>query len=272
MGYNKVNAIAYDGAGNRSSQYIWVVRREVQDTTKPTASWISPSNGQVITTRTLRLEASAQDSGSGISHVLFSAKWSGTWRQLARIDSTNGPWAFTWDICAAGVPDGNTDIELGLQAYDKAGNEYVMSQHTTNYHITKQYQCAPNPNQSPNANAGPDQTVTDTDGNGAEWVNIDGSSSSDPDGDELVFVWMNGSRELGRAARLAVELSVGTHELLLYVGVPDLAHDFDTVIIVVTPTEQSQPTLTLDKTKSKYNGWAMASVCGFAPSATVNVR
>ena len=44
------------------------------------------------------------------------------------------------------------------------------------------------PNRAPLADAGPDQVVEATDAGGAV-VTLDGSRSSDPDGDSLTFTW-----------------------------------------------------------------------------------
>ena len=110
------------------------------DTTPPTASWVSPSNGQNITSSSVRLEANASDNSSGVKEVRFSAKYNGAWNSLA-VD-TSSPYVFDWDMCSYGVPDG--DVELGLEATDNAGNKYVYSQDPANggnIHINKSYNC-----------------------------------------------------------------------------------------------------------------------------------
>ena len=48
------------------------------------------------------------------------------------------------------------------------------------------------PNTAPVANAGPDQTVTDADGNGTEAVTLDGTGSFDPDGTIASYDWSEG--------------------------------------------------------------------------------
>jgi hypothetical protein len=101
-------------------------------------------------------------------------------------------------------------------------------------------------NNPPVANAGPDQTVTDTDGDGFASVTLNGSASSDPDDDPLTFVWTDGSTELQpRQATITVNLSVGTHNIQLYVGDPDLASDTDEVNITVNPKPADPPNVTL---------------------------
>ncbi|MFZ2517480.1 MAG: PKD domain-containing protein, partial [Anaerolineae bacterium] len=109
------------------------------DTTPPTASWVTPSNGQTITSRTVQLTANASDDASGVNRVALSAKWDGSWHDVQTLNSA--PYTYAWDLCTAGVPNG--DIELGLEAWDNAGNHYVYSEHYTNYHITKNYACSP---------------------------------------------------------------------------------------------------------------------------------
>ncbi|MCB0212894.1 MAG: peptidoglycan DD-metalloendopeptidase family protein, partial [Anaerolineae bacterium] len=115
------------------------------DTTPPTASWNSPANNSTITSQSVTLNASASDNASGIDYVRFSAKYGGSWHNL-HYDYA-APYDYGWDLCAAGVPDG--EIELGLQAYDKAGNEFVYSEHYANYKIYKNYNCTLNPPPTP---------------------------------------------------------------------------------------------------------------------------
>jgi len=109
------------------------------DTTPPTTGWNSPSNGATITNRYVLLSAWAQDNsgGSGINRVAFSAKFNNQW--IGLYTDYASPYEYNWDMCASGVPDG--DIELGLEAVDNAGNKYVYSQHYTNIHINKSYNC-----------------------------------------------------------------------------------------------------------------------------------
>jgi hypothetical protein len=109
------------------------------DTTPPTAGWISPSDGQVISSGVVHLEANASDDSSGVNRVSFTAKWNGNWYGLTVV--TSSPYQYDWDWCSSGVPDG--DVELGLEAWDNAGNHYVYSEHYPNYHITKSYSCSP---------------------------------------------------------------------------------------------------------------------------------
>ena len=87
-------------------------------------------------------------------------------------------------------------------------------------------------NLQPVANAGADQTLTDTDGSGAEFVTLDGSSSLDPDGSIVSYQWREGSSVIGFGATRDVLLSVGVHTFTL--DVTDNYGDIGTDSVVVT--------------------------------------
>ena len=124
------------------ARYWRVGDETTTDTTSPVVSWSAPATGATISSRSVTLQAHATDSGGKhLSTVSFSAKWNGTWHGLSAV-GVSGDVAdpsYTWDLCAANVPDG--DIELGLEATDGAGNKYVYSDHAANRHITKSYNC-----------------------------------------------------------------------------------------------------------------------------------
>lgn len=109
-----------------------------QDTTPPSGDYTSPANG-VTVGRTVALAATASDAQSGVKEVHFTAKWNNEWRLIA--NDTSAPYSYDWDLCAAGVPDG--DIELGLDIYDNAGNAFHLHTVHANPHITKSYNCSP---------------------------------------------------------------------------------------------------------------------------------
>ena len=126
---------AYNGSGE-STPTAWI-DASTSACAALTASWSSPANGQTITARTVRLTANASGGSGGVNRVAFAAKWNGAWHAVQTVVAS--PYSYDWDLCAAGVPDG--DIELGLEAWDNAGNHYVYSEHYGNYHITKNYDC-----------------------------------------------------------------------------------------------------------------------------------
>ena len=94
-------------------------------------------------------------------------------------------------------------------------------------------------NQAPTANAGPDQTVEV-----GPAVTVDASSSSDPDGNPLLFEWRDaGGALVGRSPLLAVPLPVGVHTFNLTVrdGLGGRSDD----AVTVTVQDSTAPSVAL---------------------------
>ncbi len=91
------------------------------------------------------------------------------------------------------------------------------------------------PNVPPVADAGPNQTVADGNCNGQELVTLDGSGSSDPDGDALSFTWTEppGGSVIATGAQPSVSFATGIHTIGLTVEDPFGSSDSDTVVIEV---------------------------------------
>jgi hypothetical protein len=101
---------------------------------------------------------------------------------------------------------------------------------------------APPANASPVAVAPVDLTQVDTDGNGVELVRLDGSASTDPDGDALTWRWSQmGTNELGEPVELVlstdqiaeITLSAGEYTITLTVADPSGASHADDVRVRV---------------------------------------
>lgn len=90
-------------------------------------------------------------------------------------------------------------------------------------------------NQPPTANAGPDQSVTDYDGNGMESITLDGSSSSDPDGSIVNYAWSENGNQIASTVSPAVTLNAGVHVITLMVTDDSGATGTDQVNITVNP-------------------------------------
>lgn len=99
--------------------------------------------------------------------------------------------------------------------------------------------------QPPVANAGPDQTVTDSDGNGLEEVILDGSASTDPDGAIASYEWREGGALLASGANAIVSLAVGSHTIELAITDNSGATATDTLIVTVEAPPPASASLSM---------------------------
>jgi titin len=139
-----LSVCAYTNSGQEACGGYVTATTVAADTVPPVATWTNPADRSTIQSRAVLLQANATDSGgSGLKAVRFSAMYSGSWHALTSVSvaGSSAPASFTWDMCTAGVPDG--DVELGLEAADGAGNQFTYSNRWTNFHITKQFACSP---------------------------------------------------------------------------------------------------------------------------------
>ena len=90
----------------------------------------------------------------------------------------------------------------------------------------------------PTAHAGPDQAVTDTEGDGAETIRLDGGASSDPNGSIVTYEWREGATLLAAGVTADVPLTVGTHTITLEVTDNDGETDTDALVVTVNPSNQ----------------------------------
>ncbi|MBN2583738.1 MAG: right-handed parallel beta-helix repeat-containing protein, partial [Planctomycetes bacterium] len=88
-------------------------------------------------------------------------------------------------------------------------------------------------NLPPMADAGSDDEVEDTDNNSYETVTLDGSGSSDSDGDIASWVWKEGETQIATGESPQVTFGVGTHEVTLIVTDNEEETASDTVTITV---------------------------------------
>ena len=89
---------------------------------------------------------------------------------------------------------------------------------------------APGANGAPTADAGPDQvfdTIAPT-----MPVTLDGSGSTDPNGDVLVYTWREGSDEIATGANPTIDLAPGVHDITLKVD--DYRGGIDTDVVRIT--------------------------------------
>jgi hypothetical protein len=91
-------------------------------------------------------------------------------------------------------------------------------------------------NSPPTANIGNVQTVTDSDDNGSESVNLDGSASADADG-PVTYIWREGVTQIATGVSPTVVLDVGIHTITLTVTDNEGATDTATVIVRVNAVQ-----------------------------------
>ena len=136
-----------------------------------------------------------------------------------------------------------TDQSYHYAEFDVAGSTMTMTARRADGTVIETVsvpQGGGSSNQPPVANAGPDQTVTDSDGNGSETVALNGAGSSDPDGTISSYVWKEGATQIATGATPSVSLAVGTHTLTLTVTDNAGATASDTVVVTVN-TAGNQP-------------------------------
>lgn len=115
-----------------------------------------------------------------------------------------------------------------------------------------------NSNSAPLANAGNNQNKTTTGGKAT--VTLDGSKSSDPDGDKLTYRWTDADGErIATGEKPQIELPVGTHRIKLTVSDGELS-DTDTVVIYIDKTATSTPKPTSVNSKPVANAGANKTV------------
>jgi outer membrane autotransporter protein len=91
------------------------------------------------------------------------------------------------------------------------------------------------PQNTPNADAGGDQRLTDSNSDNAEEVRLDGTGSSDPDGSFLSYEWFESDTQIATGATPNITLDVGIHNLTLRVTDSDELTDEDQVVITILP-------------------------------------
>lgn len=109
-------------------------------------------------------------------------------------------------------------------------------------------------NQPPVANAGPDQTVSDDDGDGGRSVTLDGSASSDPDGTIVSYLWQEAGATIGTGATPSVSLAVDTHAISLTVTDDNGAPATDQVVVTVNANAAPVANAGPDQTVSDADG------------------
>lgn len=152
---------------------------------------------------------------SRIDYVPVSGSPAGTVADVAFVDSHG--------LTITGLA-ANTTYSFTLTSVDAAGNSGSSEpqQFTTL-----------RGNTAPVANAGPDQSPGCADAGGTLDVTLDGSGSTDADGDALTFAWSADGVPIASGVSPTIALPPGTHTITLIVDDGQVSSAADTVVITV---------------------------------------
>jgi uncharacterized protein YhjY with autotransporter beta-barrel domain len=214
-GVNQVELIATDNVGQSGSDIVVVT---VVGPAAPVANAGSDQNvadNDSQTGESVTLNGSASGATGGIaSYTWFDAQE----QQIA-----------TGVTATVRLPDGQNIITLVV-----TNNAGATASDTVTINIA----AAP---QVPVANAGPDQTIPDTDRQVGEGVTLNGTASSDPNGDALAYQWSLQADPivvLGTGPTLNVRLPDGASSISLRVEDPNGNFSLDTLTVDVTAAPQ----------------------------------
>jgi uncharacterized repeat protein (TIGR01451 family) len=158
---------------------------------------------------------------------------------------------------------GDYDIGVVLESLPSASGKdfWRMTGHTENGGHTDGG-C----NKPPVADAGADITAECV--NGQASVTLDGSGSTDPDGDTpLAYEWKEGATVLGTGQTLNVTLPTGSHTITLKVTDPSGDSSTDTVVVNVVDT--ADPVVTPPANVTFYTGPGAGSCSAVVSDATL---
>ncbi len=197
-----------DGAGNSIESPVWTFSTEGNFPPVSNAGLnqiFNDSDGDGIETAALNGEASTDQDGTIVSYE---------WKIGSTIIATSSVAAHAFSVGTSTVTLTVTDNE-GASA-----NDTIV--------------IVVNPNASPVARAGNDQTVSDADSNGSESVTLNGSASTDPDGTIVSYEWKEGAALLGTGSTLNTTFPTGVHTVTLTVADSGSATSTDNVNVTIT--------------------------------------
>ncbi|MBN2582334.1 MAG: hypothetical protein JXL80_04645, partial [Planctomycetes bacterium] len=239
-GYNQTTMYFPYTTGDRRAFMRWALDIPAGATiTAATVQVKSNGNAGDANASTIRLQLVDSDSCPSFTTNPFSydvstsyVDWelSGTW--------TSGQWYTSSDISSlvqAFIDRGgySTGNYLGLRGINASGSWKQAYQYDNASTDAAILNVTYTTNAAPDADAGSDQEVTDSDDSGYETVTLDGSGSSDSDGSITSWVWSEGGSPIASGETASVSLAVGTHTITLTVTDDDSATDTDTVTVTV---------------------------------------
>ncbi len=228
-----VQLLVDDGQVNSPADSVWVTAAPVSGNQPPVAN-AGPDQG-VDAGDTVALDGSASSDPDG--------------------DPITYAWSFASVPAGSGATLSNASSATPSFVADLAGDYVVqlvvddgqVSSPADSVRVTA---VSVSGNQPPVANAGPDQGV-----DAGDTVALDGSASSDPDGDPLTYAWSFTSRPAGSGATLSNASSAtpsfvadlaGDYVVQLVVDDGQVNSPADSVRVTATPVSGNQPPVAVD--------------------------
>ncbi len=110
------------------------------DPNAPIGGLFSPEFGETVSTGTVFLDGWALDLDGSVVQAQFQANYGSGWQFVGPVFSNANLFSTTWDMCAAGVPDG--PVSVGVWAKDNLGNTVTAAGAVP---FVKEYTCTPPP-------------------------------------------------------------------------------------------------------------------------------
>lgn len=202
--------------------------------------------------------------GAPASGSVYLKNWSGsTLATVVDVTPATPTGGFGWSLGATGDLGGDSpgDLIVGKPA-DSAGSG-------------KAFIVLLAANKPPTAKAGPDQTIECAGPNGAAVV-LDGSASTDPDGDALTYEWRNAANVLvGTTAIVNVTVGLGVDTFTLRVSDGFGGVDSDSITVRIQDTTPPSLSITVvpgtlwspnHRLVPIAASWTVSDVCDAAPA------
>jgi len=207
-GLNTITTVSTDSSGKKAEDS----RKVYVDQGPPTLSW-TPADGTVTQDAAVTLQGTVTDD-NGVSKLTVNG-------YSVAFTSTN-------NAADANEVSFTTSVTLA----DGANDIVVVATDVANQATTQTHRVSKSSNQAPVANAGADLSIEQTSASGAS-VTLDGSASSDADGDVLIYNWTG---PFGSASGVAptVQFASGISNATLVVNDGTVDSQASSIMVIVS--------------------------------------